>query len=335
MSVLGSSAMLVAAFFSRSLTDPAVIWALVATGAVTTILSPLQDHMRRLLHIADMSWRAAATSGVQFVAVVASLGIMLALDAPVALMPFGALAIANSLSLLTAIVLGDVAHQKPLGEPLRFWELVSEGQWLLARALVPSIAHFAVAAIIAALAGAVALGYAEAARIVAQPVLVFATGLTAVLSPRTMRAAMDYNRSVALQVRRIYLILVSLGGAAYLAITSVHWVLNPMGYLVPAAYVVDGLVAVTVVANITVAAIYLDVGELLGARMAKQMARISFVTSPILVLVAATAGTTEAFARPLGLLARNVVDIVLYRVAIRGYYRSHRHSVARDAAGPV
>lgn len=324
MSLVGSSAMFVAAFFSRSLTDPAVIWGLVITGIVATTLSPLQDHMRRLLHIADMSWRAAATSGVQCLGVAVSLAVMLALDAPVALMPFGSLAFANAISLTAAIIMGDVTHQKPLDAPLRFWALAKEGKWLLAQALVPSVAHFAVAAIIAALAGAEALGYAEAARIVAQPVLVFATGLTAVLSPRTMRAAMDHDRAAALQVRRLYLMLVFLGGAVYLMAASTDWLFNPMGYLVPVAYVVPGLVGVTVVANLTGAAMYLDIGELLGAKMAKPMALISMVTSPILVLVAGTAAVTEAFARPLGMIARNLVEIGWYRLTIRGYYRADR-----------
>ncbi|MDJ0954380.1 MAG: hypothetical protein QNJ81_11945, partial [Acidimicrobiia bacterium] len=197
MAVLGALAIVVAALLSSSLTDSGVVWGLSITAAITTVLSPLQDHMRRLLHIAEMSWQAAAVSGVQFVGVVVSLGVMLAVDAPVAVMPFGSLAIANALSLTTGLILGDVRHQKPLDTPLRFGTLAREGRWLLTQSIVPNVAHFAVAAIIAALAGAEALGYAEAARVVAQPVLVLATGLTAVLAPRAMEAGMNRDLSSA------------------------------------------------------------------------------------------------------------------------------------------
>jgi O-antigen/teichoic acid export membrane protein len=317
---------LVAALITRSLTTSDVIWGLTITGAITTVLSPLQDHMRRLLHIAELSWRAAAVSGVQFFGVVASLGVMLLIDAPVAIMPFGSLAIANALSLATGLILGDVFHQKRLEEPLRFWALAREGRWLLAQAMLPSVAHFAVATIIVALAGAEALGYTEAARVVAQPVLVFATGLTAVLAPRSMKAAMERDAATAYHVRRIYLGLVLAGGVLYLAAASTEWVLNPMQYLVPAAYVVPWLVAAKIISNMTTATMYLDVNELLGAQKAKPMAGIAIVTSPILVLVALTARTTEAFARPFGIMARDVVQIVWYRSILGRHFTRERKS---------
>lgn len=319
-SVIGSLAILVAALMSRSLTSGDVIWGLTITAMITTVLSPLQDHMRRLLHIADLSWRAAVVSGVQFLGVVVSLGVMLLVDAPVAVMPFGSLAIANALSLTTGLVLGNVFNQKPLLEPLRFSTLASEGRWLLARAVVPSLAHFAVATIIVALAGAEVLGYTEAARVVAQPVLVFATGLTAVLAPRSMKAAMDRDSSSSVRTRRIYLGFVLGGGALYVAMASTEWVLNPMQYLVPAAYVVPWLVAVTIGANMVNAAMYLDVNEALGAQKARYMAGIGIITSPILVLVALTASATEGFARPLGIATRGLFQIGSYRSVLGRHY---------------
>lgn len=329
-SLVGSASILVAALFSRSLTDSGVIWGLVVTGVVATILSPLQDHMRRLLHIAEQSWRAAAVSGVQLLGVVLSLGVMLLLDAPVAVMPFGSLAFANAASLTTGLILGDVRHQKPLHEPLRFWTLAREGRWLLAQAMLPSIAHFAVATIIAALAGAEVLGYTEAARVVAQPVLVFATGLTAVLAPRTMKAAMDRDLAAAHHVRRLYMGLMLAGGFAYLIAASHDWIWNPMGYLVPAAYIVPWLVAAKIVSNMTTASMYLDVSELLGAQLARPMAGIAIVTSPILVLVAFTARSTEAFARPLGLMIRDLIQVGWYRSTIGRHYSGVRRTARRN-----
>lgn len=327
-SLIGSLAILIAALMSRSLTGSDVIWGLTATAMITTVLSPLQDHMRRLLHIAELSWRAATVSGVQFFGVAISLGVMFLLDAPVAIMPFGSLAIANALSLMTAFVLGDVFHQKPLDEPLHFWKLAREGRWLLARAIVPSGAHFAVAAIIVGLTSPEILGYTEAARVVAQPVLVFATGLTAVLAPRSMRAAMVRDEKSAHKTRRIYLGFMLAGGIAYLAIASTDWVLNPMQYLVPAAYIVPGLVAATIAANMMNAAMYLDVNEMLGAQKAKYMAAVGLVTSPILILMALTAAATEAFSRPLGIAVRGVFQIGWYRSMLSRHY-------AESASDPI
>jgi O-antigen/teichoic acid export membrane protein len=324
MALLGSLAIAIAAFMSRSLTTSDVLWGLTITAAVTTVLSPLQDHMRRLLHIAELNWRAAAVSGVQFAGVVVSLSVMLLLDAPVAVMPFGSLAIANALSLATGLILGDVRHQRPLEERLHFRALARQGRWLLTQALAPNISHFAVATIVTALAGAEALGYAEAARVVAQPVLVLATGLTAVLAPRAMEAAMHRDLDAARHNRRVYLLVMMSGGVLYLGAAATPWLLNPMKYLVPAAYVVTGLVAVTIVANLISAAMYLDINELLGARKARPMAAIAIITSPILVLIALTARTTDALARPVGNLVRDSVQVLWYRAKLKSHYAGRR-----------
>lgn len=321
VAILGSLAIGIAALLSRSLTDSSVLWGLSITAVITTILSPLQDHMRRLLHIAELNWQAAVVSGVQFVGVAVSLGVMWFLDAPVSIMPFGSLAIANALSLTTGYILGRVRHQEPLDEPLHFRTLAREGRWLLAQALAPNISHFAVATIIAALAGAEALGYAEAARVVAQPVSVLATGLTAVLAPRAMESAMNRDAVSSRHHRRIFLMVMVVGGLLYLGVAAAPWGLNPMKYLVPSAYIVGGLVAFTIVANLIGTAMYMEINELLGAQKARPMAGIAIFTSPILVLVALTSGTTEAFARPLGHAVRDSIQVTWYRLTLRRHYR--------------
>jgi hypothetical protein len=325
--LLGSIAIVIAALLARSLTSSGVIWGLSITAAITTVLSPLQDHMRRLLHIAELNWQAATVSAVQFAGVVAALAVMMLLDAPVAIMPFGSLAIANALSLTVGFILGDVRHQRPLDEPLRFRALAHQGRWLLTQALAPNIAHFAVATIVAALAGAEVLGYAEAARVVAQPVLVLATGLTAVLAPRAMEAAMQGDLAVARHNRHVFTLVMAAGGVLYLAAAAAPWAFNPMKYLVPAAYVVGGLVAFTIVANLISAAMYIEINELLGARKARPMAAIAILTSPILIVVALTAGVTKAFARPAGNAVRDTTQVVWYRAKLRDHYSSYHDQV--------
>ena len=325
MSIIGSLAILVAAFLAMDLTSTDTLIALTVTAMITTVLSPLQDHMRRLLHISDRSWRAATMSMVQFGVVAVSLTILWLVEAPVALMPFGSLVLANAISLTTGVVVADVIHKERLPERLRFWDLAREGKWLLAQAIIPSGAHFAVAAIVAAIAGAEVLGYAEAARVVAQPVLVFATGLTAVLAPRAMRAAMDVDIDAAQAARRLFLGLVGLAGLAYLAVASTDWVLNPMAYIVPAAYTVSWLVAAMIVANMSTAALYLDTNELLGARKAKDLSVVSIVLSPILIAVAFTASQIGAFAIPVGGLLRNGCQITWYQAMLRRHYPHSRY----------
>ena len=171
------------------------------------------------------------------------------------------------------------------------------------------------------------LGYAEAARVVAQPVLVLATGLTAVLAPKAMEAAMHYDLDAARHTRRVYLSIMAGGGVLYLAAAATPWILNPMKYLVPAAYVVGGLVAITIVANLVSAAMYLDINELLGAQKARPMAAVAIITSPILVLVALTAKATGAFARPVGHLARDSVQVLWYRGKLSKHYAEKRNRV--------
>ena len=60
------------------------------------------------------------------------------------------------------------------------------------------------------------------------------------------------------------------------------------------------------------------------------MAGIAIVTSPILVLVAFTAESTGAFARPLGVIVRKVVQITWYRSIISRHYSGSGYTSRRD-----
>ncbi|MCL1595283.1 MAG: hypothetical protein M3132_13115 [Actinomycetia bacterium] len=325
LAILGATTVLIAALITESLTEPEVVVALVATTGIAAVISPIQDHIRKLFHIADHSWLAAAVSAVQATVAIVSVTAMVVADVPAPWVPFGALAVANAASLTVAWMLAlrvDATGGRPR---LRFRELASSGKWILLQSLAPSVAGFIVAAVIVRLAGPEALGYAEAARIVAQPVIVLATGLTAVLAPRIMEASMIVDLVAAKRLQRIYLALVLLAGAGYLLVAGTSWGFNPMTYLVPAAYVIPGLVALTVVTNMFTAAEFLQVNELLGARLEKSLMVISFVASPILVAVSFTAAVTGAFARTLGELIEAWV-----RLGAQGW-RLHQH-YTKDSA---
>lgn len=330
--LVGTVASGIAWLVTRSYADPDVNTALLVTCAVAIVLSPIQDHVRKMFHIATVSWRAAGVSIVQFLAVCVAVGIAIAVDVPVAWVPFGALTIANALSLAVARVVTHFSIDERLPEALRFVRLARQGTWLVVHAAAPSVSGFIVAAVVAELAGPEALGFAESARVVAQPVLVLSAGLTAVLAPRSVRAAMDLDRGTARHTNRAYLGIMAVAGVAYLAVAGWDWVLNPLAYLVPSAYVVAGLAAVTIVANTVRSAVFLQVNELMGAHRERRLALIGWLEAPVRIGVAFTAGATEAFARPLALTAGSGTRLVLQSRALAGVYDERSEAGAGRSA---
>ena len=209
--------LLIAYFLVPDSVPQSITVPLAITTAATVIVAPLQEHVRRVCHLARISWRASVVSMVQFVVIVASLLSMLAMDVAVAWIPFGALAIANTFSLVVGLVLLAYDRRGELGLRLTAGDLVRSGRWLVTAAFIRSGSAFVAAALIARLASAEALGYAEAARVIGRPVLVIAMGLEAVLGPRSVEAALDHDRTRA---RRI-----STGFVAILAATAVPYML--------------------------------------------------------------------------------------------------------------
>ena len=80
--------------------------------------------------------------------------------------------------------------------------------------------------------------------------------------------------------------------------------------------------AVTVVSNLAIAAVFLQINEILGAQEEAALARISWIVSPIYLLGGATAGVTGAFARPLGMLSHTAARYVLQARKLRVVYDS-------------
>lgn len=320
--VAGAASALLAAWVAAPLTTADVIVPFTLTAGIAGFLSPVQDHVRKMLHIATHSWLAATVSIVQFAVTVVAILVMMALTIDIPWIPFGALTLAN----LTSLTLGWVLTRRLTihsaeERSLRFMPLIRRGGWLVLQAAAPSVAGFIAATIITRLAGPEALGFAGAARVVAQPVLVFASGLTAVLGPPTIEAALNRDPDSARHTSRVFLTAIGVAGVAYLGFAGWSWGLNPMSWLVPAAYEVTGLVALTIVANIATASIFLQINELLGAKREADLAKVSWLLSPILILGGATAGTTEAFARAIGRLCEATARFVVQLRLIR----QHRH----------
>jgi len=143
------------------------------------------------------------------------------------------------------------------------------------------------------------MGYAEAARIVAQPIVVLAAGLIYPLRPRAMEAALNLDLRSSVRVERLYVSMVIVGGLMYIPLAGVAWSWNPMLYLVPPAYEVPGLVTATILANIVLASVFLLVNEMMAANRARSLAFLNLVSAGIRMVVATSAGLIGAFARPL------------------------------------
>ena len=320
-SMLGSLAILAAAVATAAHTSTSVTIALTVTAVLNLIVSAAQDNLRRMLHIGGLHWSAASMSIVQFISVAIVLLMMIARDAPVAWIPFGSLICANIVSSTLGLIRAGGLGRWTLPAGLHAGVLVKSGRWLLTQALIPTGAVFLAATVITSLAGAAAMGHAEAARVVAQPVLVFATGLTAVLGPRVMASAISTDEAAGRAMLRRFSQLTVVVGVLYLGVAGWAMPWNPMQWLVPPAYAVTGLVAATIVANIAFGSLFLRVEELMGARREFDLVKVSLIASPLLVAAAVTAGVTGAFARPLGFLVDAGARFLPYRHYREKVYR--------------
>lgn len=306
------------AWFLPGEVPSSTVTGLALTAAAASAVHPMQDHIRRLLHFGGSSWKSAGTSIAQLLATTIGLA-TLHLSVPAAWVPFGALAIANAVSGLV----GWLAAKPPrLNGPdaLSVRGLLRSGRWLLLAGIAPAAARFTADALIAQLAGASVLGYAHAARVVAQPVFVLGTGLQSVLGPRAMEAAAARTEEPARRVAALFVTVLLLASAAYLLLAGPVWAVNPMRWLVPNAYAVPWLAAATIVANAAFLASLSFEAELKGGRQERSLAVRKLVASALMVAGGATAAVTGAFARPLALGAWGVGRWIGLRDAARCHY---------------
>ena len=135
-----------------------------------------------------------------------------------------------------------------------------------------------------------------------------------------MRAAMEADLAAAHKSRKMFLGYMALAGLAYALVAGWDWVLNPMAYLVPSAYSLTGLAALTILANLVTAATFLQGDELAGAGRVRTLAGISWLSSIVGLAASLTAGTTGAFARPLaGLVGAVTRYLAQARTLVHAY----------------
>lgn len=294
--------------------------ALALTAILPILLMPAQAHVRRMFHIAGKSWRAATISGVQLAASVAGIVALVLAGVPDAWVPFGGFSIAAVVSLGYAIALAG-SSLRTESMPVGIGDLVRSGRWLLVTGLVPSAAGFVIAALISHLAGSEALGYAEGARLVAQPMMVLGVGLNASLGPRSMEAGFRRDRADARRVARVFVAIIGVATLVYLAIAGGDWPWNPLARLIPPAYEIPGLAATTIVASALAGMVLANQRELYGGGYEKRLAGIEVLAYTFGVAIAAAAGVLQSFARPLSLAASNVWRGIHYQKALGRMYR--------------
>lgn len=298
------------------------VTALTVTAALCAFISPLQDHLRRMLHVAGRSAAAMQVSAIHLAMVAVAVVAGLQVDQR-EWVPFGALAAANGGSLAAGLFLLRGAGEARRRDPgLAVRVLARQGRWLVLASLVGPAAAFVVAAVVGHLAGVAALGLAESARVIGGPVTVLATGLWAVLGPRSIRAARARLDVEAGRVATRFHVMVMAAGALYLAWVGFRWVLNPLAALVPRAYSLPGLAAAAILAAVVHSGVFARRSELVGLERSRTIARIDIMGAVLRVALSASALVVGPFALSLAMAGQAVFRRTAYRMALRNAYRT-------------
>jgi O-antigen/teichoic acid export membrane protein len=293
-----------------------VVIPLALTSVACTAVSPVQDHVRRLLHFAGHSWKAATVSSTQLAAALGSLLVFTQLHVPVAWVPFGALLSANVVSLTVGLRLSAASRRSfPALDRLPVVDLLRSGRWLLLVGLTPAAARFIAGVLVTHLASAATFGYVEAARVVSQPVYVLQMGLAAVFTPRLLKAGSERAADLASQVSWPFKAVLAAGTFLYLLAVSFTWPFNPLPRVLPSAYVVDWVIPLTILALMLQGILHPARSELMGAGQAPRLLRLEIVSSSLLCLVAATAPLTGVLAVPIGGVIQGTVGLWLFERA--------------------
>jgi O-antigen/teichoic acid export membrane protein len=312
---------LVAVPIGSSRVGPGFLTSMAVTVVLTAFLSPVQDHMRALFHLGQVSSAAAVTSLVQAGTVGLVLVLMLVADVEAEWAPFGALAVANLASLSTAVLLAR--HFGEVAPPalLRITELARSGRWLLSKSVLNTGSDLVARWVVIALSSASVMGVAEGARIAARPLGVFVTGLAAVLLPRAMKAGREGDRQIGKKLERYSNIAVVAVATGYMLFAGASWSGNVIANLAPIGYTVVGLVPFTIVATALSGLLFAETGQIMGAGRERALASTEAVAAVLTVVAALTAGVIGPFAIPLGMLFLAATRLVGYHRSLAEHYR--------------
>ena len=119
-------------------------------------------------------------------------------------------------------------------------DLLRSGRWLPIGASAGPTAGFVIGILITQLASAADLGLSEAARITAEPILVLAIGLSAVLRPPSMEAAINRHNGDARRNSRRFTLGLGIVAMLYFATLSLPEATIPLRVVMPRAFVLPG-----------------------------------------------------------------------------------------------
>lgn len=293
---------------------------MTVTAFLAAFLSPIQDHLRTIMHLGEASWGAAAMSIVQGTvvgAVLVTAGIM---NLDPAWIPFGALMVANTISLIVGFVLLERIGDDPDTDSPSLGTLVRPGGWFLATEITKSAAEFVSRSIVLFVASPAVLGFVEGARLASRPLAVFVVGISAVVVPKSMEAGRTKDQTSAALLSKRFNGGVLVLGLVYLLVGGVSWPGNPMVELVPLGYTVSWLVPSMIIATAFQSTLFTKPGEIIGAGLERNLTRVEALGSTVFVLSSFLAGLIGAFSIPIAVTLTSAVRWIGYRRTLQEHY---------------
>jgi O-antigen/teichoic acid export membrane protein len=288
--------------------DVVVVVALALTSGACALVSPLQDHVRRVLHAAGYSWRAAMMSVTLLGTVLACLLLLHRLGIRPTWVPIGALFLANAVSLVVGwywSAAGTTSkHSSGSGS-------ASSSVWAAGSCWSP---HPDCRRVRGGGARDPPLQChhprVRAGRAGAEPAGQRADGGTLGRPwPQLMQAGAERRGDLARRVSRPFRLLLVAAAASYLLAVGFPWPLNPLPNLLPSAYVVAGLLPVMIIGQMFQSMVQPSRAELTGAGQGRTLLRLELASSAFLCIGSTTAGMTGPFAMPVGAIAQGVVGL--------------------------
>jgi O-antigen/teichoic acid export membrane protein len=298
--------------------DIGFLAALGFSGMLAATVSPIQDHVRRVMHLAGRSVVAALMSVVQAVVVVAGIVLLPHTWAPV--IPFGALTMANLASTAFGLVAVRIWEAERVQTPgVKAGSRV--GGWLTGVSVAGGLTGYFTNALIATLTSVETLGLVEAARVVARPVQVAGQGVNAVLGPRSMEAAAEAEEGKAKRARVQFFGLLTMAAAPIGLLVLVPPTRRLIADFVPVAFE-EPTLALATVGAFWLAAFYLPYNsELMAGGRHRALAVASVGVALVQLAAVATFKSAGAFVFPISVVVTALVRVPLFARLSRRIYR--------------
>ena len=170
--------------------------------------------------------------------------------------------------------------------------------------------------------GTEALGHYEAARLLAQPMMVLAFGLQSVLRPGVMDAAMRRDVHTARRLREPSSGSCRSPPVSYGLVAGVQWPGNPLPGLFPNAYQLQWIVLAMILAVAFQQSTGIFSLQAIAARRERDLVRLQVPNSPVYPTTAALlAGPLGAYAMAVGIVADRLTWWIRFRPILTRIYR--------------